>query len=64
MSNSEAVKRYQATKDRVVIQPDKGVKAVWQANAARHGMSLQAFIIDTVNARIVSELNQAENENV
>lgn len=51
-SHIQAVAKYQDKKDKVVIYLDKGVKSMWQKEAADRGMSMTALIKKAVDAYI------------
>jgi len=46
------VKKHQEGLDQVTVRPPKGTKDRWRAAAEARGLSLQKFIIDTVESEI------------
>ena len=47
----EYVRKHQDEKlDAVTVRPPKGTKERWRAAAAKHGKTLQRFVIDAVEA--------------
>lgn len=51
----EANKRHLEKLDEIKIRPPKGTKERWRAAADARGLSLQAFIIDAVEAAVGSQ---------
>lgn len=55
------VKKHQQEKtDTVTIRPPKGRKELWRSAASAAGMSLQRFIIDTVDTAVEALINGEE----
>ena len=55
MSNQEAVKRYQANRDAIMLRPDKETGAAIRAAASAAGQSTQQFILQAVRERMERE---------
>ena len=54
-SNPEAVKKYQAGRDAIMIRPAKSDGEKIRAAAADSGQSVQAYILEAVRARMEKE---------
>lgn len=51
-SNQEAVKKYQAGRDAIMLRPAKEMGAEIRAAAAKAGQSVQAYILQAVRERM------------
>ena len=51
-SNQDAVKRYQATRDAIMIRPSKEIGQEIRTAAADAGQSVQAYILQAVRDRM------------
>lgn len=52
MTAQERVKKYQATRDAIMLRPTKEEGAEIRAAAAAAGQSVQAYILDAVRERM------------
>ena len=51
-SNQDAVKRYQATRDAIMIRPSKEAGQEIRTAAAEAGQSVQAYILQAIRDRM------------
>lgn len=54
-TNAEYVKEYQANRDAIMLRPTKEDGALVRSAAKERGMSVQAFVMETVLRRIEEE---------
>ena len=54
-TNAEYVKEYQANRDAIMLRPTKEDGALVRSAAKDRGMSVQAFVMETVLRRIEKE---------
>lgn len=59
MSNVEAVKKYQANRDSIMLRPSKDEGQAIRAAAAAVGMSVQAYVLRAVRAWMERERDGA-----
>lgn len=59
LSDTERVKRYQSTRDAIMLRPAKDHGAVIRAAAAQAGQSVQAYILQAVRERMERDNKQA-----
>ena len=52
LSDTERTRRYQATRDEIMLRPAKAEGAAIRAAAAQAGQSVQAYILEAVRARM------------
>ena len=60
-AQKDAVKRYQAGRDAIMLRPSKGEGRAIRQAAEDAGESLQGFILGAVRARMDSYLANAQN---
>lgn len=61
-TNAEYVKEYQANRDAIMLRPTKENGALVRSAAKDRGMSVQAFVMETVLQRIENEKNPERHE--
>lgn len=58
--HKEYVRKSQLKTDDIKIRPPKGTKDRWRQAAAARGLSLQRFIIQTMEAAVGSETDKTD----